>query len=265
MTDEQRQKAISGCLADCRYLDKDRGRRVAALSGLLLNAFVRKGQEGGRSEDLAVALDREIADYMGYQLTFSEACLAIEWGLHGEFGEYTGLNVERLFRFVRSYLESDARQYALKTARWKMEAPSVTTREDAARLNWESISDYTLERWREYMETGSLRSLRTEEPGAIDTGAVLAGRVCCMYSYQWLKAVGIVARDSQTARTEAEKERRAMAALRAKDPGFAVKAYAGAMMLLEVFVNADAAGMDLGEELAGIGKETPITERRFWI
>lgn len=264
MTDWQKMQRISGCIRDSRYLDTDRAARVSRLADMMYTAYSRKGQSAGNAESLAESLDREIGEYMGYQLSFSEACLAIDWGLHGEYGEYTGLNVERLFRFVRSYLESEVRQQALQQAQTGQAAPAELTQDEVQERNWYAMINYAAARWREYQQTGDLESLRPRSGGEFEEGARMAGRVCCMYAYQWLKKAGLVARDADTSRTEAEMERRALRILRRSDTGFEVKSYAGALMLRETFLTARRAGVDLKAELDAIYRETPLEERRFW-
>lgn len=265
MTDEQRIWKITGCIRDSRYLDTDRPVRISRLTDMMYDAYSRKGQNAGNAETLAETLDREISEYMGYQLSFSEACLAIDWGLHGEYGEYTGLNTERLFRFVRSYLESEVRQQALARLRLSASGPSAPSADEVQRLNWESMLGYTRERLEEWRITGRLECL-----GALSTGGMLAegvrqcSRVCCMYAVQWLKRVGILGYDGDTLATENGLKRRAMGILHTGEEGFAVRALAGALMLRETFMNADAAGVDLAEELDRVGEETPEAERRFW-
>lgn len=265
MTDEQKIRRISGCIRDSRYLDTDRAARVSRLADMMYAAYSRKGQNAGNAESLAESLDREIGEYMGYQLSFSEACLAIDWGLHGEYGEYTGLNVERLFRFVRSYLESEVRQQAKsQQAKSRQQGPAEMSQDEVQERNWYAMINYAAARWREHQQTGDLESLRPRSGGEFEEGVRMAGRVCCMYAYQWLKCVGLVARDADTSRTEAEMERRALRILRRSDSGFEVKSYAGALMLRETFRTALSAGVDMKTELDRIYRETPLEERRFW-
>ena len=264
MTDEQKIRRISDCIRDSRYQDNDRTWRISRLTDMMNDAYSRKGQGASNAETLAEALDREIADYMGYQLSFSEACLAIDWGLHGEYGEFTGLNVERLYRFVRSYLESEVRQQAVGQAKSRQQGPAELTQDEVQERNWYAMINYAAARWREHQQTGDLESLRPRSGGEFEEGARMAGRVCCMYTYQWLKKVGLVARDADTSRTEAEMERRALRILRRSDSGFEVKSYAGALMLRETFLTARRAGVDLKAELDAIYRETPLDERRFW-
>ena len=265
MTDEQRIRKITGCIRDSRYLDTDRTARMARLTDMMYDAYSRKGQNAGNAETLAETLDREISEYMGYQLSFSEACLAIDWGLHGEYGEYTGLNTERLFRFVRSYLESEVRQQALARLRLSGSGPSAPSADEVQRLNWDSMLGYARERLEDWRTTGRLECLEAQSTGGmLAEGVKQCSRVCCMYTVQWLKRVGILGYDGDTLATENGLKRRAMGILHTGEESFAVRALAGALMLRETFMNADAAGVDLAEELDRIIAETPEAERRFW-
>lgn len=265
MTDGQKIQRITGCIRDSRYLDTDRTARISRLTDMMYDAYSRKGQNAGNAETLAETLDREISEYMGYQLSFSEACLAIDWGLHGEYGEYTGLNTERLFRFVRSYLESEVRQQALTRMRLDRPGPSPRSADEVHRLNWESMLGYARDRLDEWRSTGQLECLGTQSPGGVlPEGVRLCSLVCCMYTVQWLKRVGILGYDGDTLATENGLKRRAMGILHTGEESFAVRALAGALMLRETFMNADAAGVDLAEELDRVSDEIPEAERRFW-
>lgn len=260
MTDEQKIRRISDCIRDSRYLDNDRTWRISRLTDMMYDAYSRKGQGASNAETLAEALDREIADYMGYQLSFSEACLAIDWGLHGEYGEFTGLNVERLYRFVRSYLESEVRQQAKS----RQQGPAEMSQDEREERNWYAMLNHVSASWREFRTLGDLECLRPRTGDEGEEGARIAGRVCCLSAYQWLKCVGLVARDVDTSSTEAEMERNALRLLRKTGTGFEVKAYAGALMLRETFRTAQSAGVDMKTELDRIYRETPLEERRFW-
>ena len=264
MTDEQKIRRISDCIRDSRYLDNDRTWRISRLTDMMYDAYSRKGQGASNAETLAEALDREIADYMGYQLSFSEACLAIDWGLHGEYGEFTGLNVERLYRFVRSYLESEVRQQAVGQTKSRQQGPAEMSQDEKQERNWYAMLNQVSACWREFRTLGDLDCLQARGGSENDEGARIAGRVCCLSAYQWLKCVGLVARDADTSRTEAEMERNALRRLRKTGTGFEVKAYAGALMLRETFRTAQSAGVDMKTELDRIYRETPLEERRFW-
>lgn len=260
MTYEQKIQRITGCLRDSRYLDNDRAARVSRLTDMMYDAYSRKGQNAGNAEALAESLDREIADYMGYQLTFSEACLAIEWGLHGEYGEYTGLNVERLFRFVRSYLESEERQQALKMSRSSGVPAHGLTRDEIQRRNWDAMLSYVRRAWTEF-RSGS-EGCAGSGPYAEDLEVAAAHNRA--NAYQWLKDQGLIARDSDTMATEAGMLKEACRRLRADSGSGAVKSLSGSLLLALYFRTAESAGLDLGAELDRIGRETPDDERRFW-
>lgn len=244
---------------------------MSALAGLLADAFDRKGQSASGADGLADMLDREIADYMGRQLTLREAMLAIDWGLHGEYGEYTGLNAERLFRFVRAYLKSGERQEAIRAANAKRLSPQKTM--DAGQENWNAmLHEFSkeLEYWRHN------RTVEAVKPRASmflpDVRRALTG-MC----YQWLKTVGLVSNDADTLGLELEQMKEAEKVLRKEGREFRtaydaalsrsipnqVKSYGYSLMMLAYFRNADAAGFDLDAIVANL-EQVPVEERRFF-
>lgn len=268
---QEKIQRIKPCLGQARYLDTPKPERMSALAGLLADAFDRKGQSASGADGLADMLDREIADYMGRQLTLREAMLAIDWGLHGEYGEYTGLNAERLFRFVRAYLESGERQEAIRAANAKRLSPQKTM--DAGQENWNAmLHEFSkeLEYWRHN------RTVEAVKPRASmflpDVRRALTG-MC----YQWLKTVGLVSNDADTLGLELEQMKEAEKALKREGRNIRnvfdealsrsipspVRSYGYSLMMLAYFRNADAAGLDLDAIVADLGR-VPAEDRRFF-
>lgn len=264
---QEKIQRIKTCLGQVRYLDTPKPERMSALAGLLADAFDRKGQSASGADGLADMLDREIADYMGRQLTLREAMLAIDWGLHGEYGEYTGLNAERLFRFVRAYLESGERQEAIRAANAKRMSPQKTV--NAGLENWNAmLKEFSeeVEYWRQH---------RTVE--AVKFGSDNGRRALTGMCYQWLKTVGLVSSDADTLGLELEQMKKAEKMLRREGRSMRnvfdevlsrsipspVRSYGYSLMMLAYFRNAEAAGIDLDAIVADL-KKTPAEERRFF-
>lgn len=279
MEQQQRIERITQCLSTHKYQDTPQPERMSALVGIVVDAFGRKGQGAGGAESLASRLDREISDYMGRQLTLQEALLAIDWGLHGEYGEYTGLNTERLFRFVRAYLESQDRQEAIRLwNRGRMQPGDQSpTRDQVNTRNWEAMySEFTglVDAWR---RTGTVEAVRrviprvhsSGEPRPLfsEEGLMHARRECTGMCYLWLKRLGYVLYDETTLGSEIEARKRAEAQLRQERSVIArstVDSLAYSMMMLVFFRAQEASGTDLDAVLAEIG-QTPEIERRFWV
>lgn len=244
---------------------------MSALAGLLADAYDRKGQSASGADGLADMLDREIADYMGRQLTLREAMLAIDWGLHGEYGEYTGLNAERLFRFVRAYLESGERQEAIRAANAERMSPQKTV--DAGLENWNAmLREFSaeVEYWRCNRAVEAVQS-RTSM-FLPDVRRALTG-MC----YQWLKTVGLVSSDAETLGSELAQMKEAEKVLRKEGREFStaydaalsrsipslVRSYAYSLMMLVYFRSADTAGIDLDAVVADL-ESVPVEDRRFF-
>ena len=244
---------------------------MSALAGLLADAYDRKGQSASGADGLADMLDREIADYMGRQLTLREAMLAIDWGLHGEYGEYTGLNAERLFRFVRAYLESGERQEAIREANSERMSPQKTV--DAGLENWNAmLKEFTeeVEYWR---QNHTVKAVMPRSSMFLpDVRRALTG-MC----YQWLKTVGLVSNDADTLGLELEQMKEAEKALKKEGRNIRnvfdealsrsipspVRNYGYSLMMLAYFRNADAAGLNLEAVVADL-EQVPVEERRFF-
>ena len=244
-----------------RFSDVRESERLSELARLLYEEYARKGQGASGADELAYRLDRDLADYYGRQLTLPEVLLALRWGLRGEYGEFTGLNADRLFRFVRGYMESPERQEAVR--RMRADAPGrggEPTADEIARRNWEAMLDYAATAYGDYRESGRLPGTQTEPAGGLEGALVIAQRHCEACCYRWLKAVGVVKGDADAFGAEARALRAAARMLRL--PEARTRALADAMMLEGVFRAADAESFDFPARLAELA-ETPEEERRF--
>lgn len=266
---------IAQRLTGVKYLDTSRHERLAGLTDILVDAYDRKGQGASGAAELAARLDSEIGSYMGRQLTFAEAAMAIDWGLHGEFGEYTGLNAERLFRFVRAYLESDDRKNAVKLENERRAGGqgSTLSRDEINRRNWEAM----LQEFRELCETWRKEHIVVATLPRVRMMSADMRRELTGMCYEWLKAVGLVTRDESTLGCEIERMKEAEKMIAKEDrrtgglldqtvPSIpsAVKSLGNSLMMQTYFLNADAAGLDLDSVIAGLDC-TPQQDRRFWL
>ncbi len=236
------------------------------LIGLLSDQYRRKNQDvsGGTLASTAGYLDNDIRYYYGGTITVPEARLAMEWGLHGEYGEFTGLNADRLFRFVRSYAESPERQEAVKrTKAPDMERRGRPTAEETGRKNWDAMLEYAMQAYGEFMADGSLPGTGPASAEGFAGALVLAQRHSEANCYRWLKTMGVVNTDADTAGSEAEAVRDAARRLRRQADAPSVKALADAMMLEGLFRTVKASGYDFPARMAELA-ETPESERRFW-
>lgn len=262
---------IMDAMREPRYSDVRESDRLSGLARLLYDEYARKGQSATGTDELAYRLDRDIRDYYGRQVTPGEVQLALRWGLRGEYGEFTGLNADRLFRFIRSYIESPERQEAVRRSYVPSPAQRQLTAEERGLQNWNAmLGEFRSEvaYWRGH------RQVEAVHP-AEDT-LVQVRRTITAMCYRWLKGVGLVSSDAST--LEVELEKTGIAARTLKREGCRVDAYSEAvsaympspvrslahsMMMEEYFLNAEAAGLDLDSVLSGL-ESTPEGRRRWY-
>lgn len=270
MTSEEKIARIAGSLGKAGYSNISQAGRVQALTAVVTACAQRKGQAmpGHAAETTAAALDAEIDRYFGRELSFDEVMLALDWGMHREFGEYSGINVDRLFDFVRRYRACPERQEAVS----RMESPAAPqagrrprTNAEIGRLNWESGRRYAMKAYGDFCETGSLPGTEVGK-GGVTRALVIAQRHNEANTYRWLKKVGIISEDERTAGTEAEAAKEAQRRLRkaGDEPGWEqVKTLAGALMLQAFFATVRKSGFDFQGAMEGV-PDIPEEDRLFW-
>ena len=269
MTSEEKISRIGETLGRARYSNISQAGRVHALTAAITACAQRKGQAmpGHAAESTAAALDAELDRYFGRELAFDEVMLAMDWGMHREFGEFSGINVDRMFDFVRQYRNCPERQEAasrLKSFTAPQERGGRTTAE-VGRLNWDAGYRYALKAFDDYNEFGTLPGTEVGKGGV--TGAlVIAQRHNEANTYRWLKKVGIISEDERTVGTETEAAREARRRLRRTgiEPGWEqIKTLAGALMLQAFFSTARKSGFDFKEAMDGVA-DIPEEDRLFW-
>lgn len=264
MEAQEKTSRITEALRSPAYADTDPARRRMALTMLLMDELDRKGQNASAADTTALRLDTDIADYYGRQVTLPEVELAVRWGLRGEYGDFTGINPDRLFRFVRSYIESGERMEAMRQRR----APQRQQEKvDAPALNWTALHDRTLELWQEYREGGCL-GFTQRYPSSQIWPVWSITRHVAADCWAWLKVQGLVEVDDELARQEADALRRASAvtareANAVEAPERAARSLAGAMLLEAWFTAAARSGYDVAENIRQSSEATPPQERRF--
>ena len=257
---------ISEKLQGPKYKDLPLAQVKTSLADFLSRQYRRKGQTVGESSLLETIdlLDEDISRYYGGTATYSEVELAIDWGLHGEYGEFTGMNADRLFRFVRNYMESQERTEGKRRANVMSQQP-VPQEVDIPRKNWEVYSWKTRSLWQEYLETGTVF---LNDTGLFDLGRIRVHVAdnCC----HWLILSGIVSDDDTTGalRRKAEKNSSTLLKRLSQNRGAAydsLKSVAtNAMMLQMIFSAMKSSGYDLAGEIDAIRSSTPESERIFY-
>lgn len=237
------------------------------LQNLLHGYYERKGQpsDGEQVAKTSDFLDADLRRYYGQTLTFEEVELAIDLGLHGEYGEYNGLNADRLFRFVRAYAMSDARADAIRQEKVAAgQAAPRKSREDVGLLNWNAMLSYTRQRWGEYRASGRLEGLGQTRGEVVSQVLGTVQRHNMANAYRWLKSVGLVDVDADCIKLESRALREAERILGDGTPRWKVEDLGYAKMLEGFFTVCRAQEFDLVAELAALDRDTPAGERRFW-
>lgn len=271
MTTEEKIQQIRERLPKAKYEAIKADGRIGSLTRVIVAFAQRKGQTilDNAAQLTASTLDADIERYYGRELAFEEVMLALDWGMHRVFGEFSGINVDRLFEFVRQYKECPERADALTQTKLqdaRLLEP-VPDKENIGLLNWNAMYDYAEKAYLEFLSTGGL-------PGTGAGQAGLAGALAVVQRhneanvYRWLKNVDIVNVDADTMGTEATAIREAERRLRRMAKGrpvsdMAIKDMAYAMMLENFFWTAESQGYNFLARLAEVS-ETPEEERRFW-
>lgn len=266
-TDNTPYSRISSAVRGQKYGSLEPGDATAGLAELLSLQYERKGQAPDTEylTKTAGMLDADLRRYYGQTLTFEEVELAIDLGLHGEYGEFVGLNADRLFRFVRSYAMSDARADAIRQEKVAAgQAAPRKTREDVGLLNWNAMLSYTRQRWGEYRASGRLEGLGQTRGEIISQVLCTAQRHNMANAYRWLKSVGLVEVDADCMELESRALREAERLLGDGTPRWKVEDLGYAKMLEGFFTVCRSQSFDLSGELAALDRDTPAGERRFW-
>lgn len=269
MTSEEKIARIAGSLGKAGYSNISQAGRVHALTAAITACAQRKGQAmpGHAAESTAAALDAELDRYFGRELAFDEVMLALDWGMHREFGEFSGINVDRMFDFVRLYRNCPERQEAASRMK-SFAAPAERTGRTAAevgRLNWDAGYRYALVAFNDYNELGKLPGTEVAK-GGVAGALVIAQRHNEANTYRWLKKVGIISEDERTVGTEAEASREARRRLlkTGTEPKWGqIKPLADALMLQAFFATARKSGFDFKGALDGVA-DIPEEDRLFW-
>lgn len=235
----------------------------------LTQQLKRRGQSasGGSIVEAADYLDDDVMRYYGNSLTMGEVMTALDWGLHGEFGEFTGINADRLFKFVRSYAMSSERRDAAQRLRGMSagSGPRALTNGEIGRLNWDSSFRYALKAYGDFCETGDLPGTEVGM-GGVAGALVIAQRHNEANAYRWLKAVGIVAEDDGTRKVENDTMRLAEEKLRRagmKSEWPQTKVLGEAILLLKFFQAVNSSGFDFEGRMKEV-ETTPFNDRLFW-
>ncbi len=244
-----------------RYSDVRDSDRLSGLARLLYDEFARKGQGSSGADELAYRLDRDLADYYGRQLTLPEVLLALRWGLRGEYGDFTGLNADRLFRFVRAYMESEPHRDALRAVQSRSQSPAAEEDRDAkARESWEMNLRCARRAWEDWRSLGFLPGAHRERVhgGGFASAMASVQTHTASIVYRWLKRLGFVACDQTTAAAESDSIARAREKVRRLPEHYGADSscLAGALMLERLF-----SGNDFSPVLSEL-EETPEEERR---
>lgn len=258
---------ISSAIRGQKYGSLEQGDARTGLSELLAQQYERKGQapDADFISKTAGLLDADLRRYYGQTLTFEEVELAIDLGLHGEYGEFMGLNADRLFRFVRAYAMSDARADSIRQERVSAgQAAPRKSREDVGLLNWNAMLRYTRERWGEYRASGRLEGLGATRGEILSQMLGTVQRHNMANAYKWLKSVGVIAVDAACMALESKSLREAARLLGDDTPRWKSEDLAYARLLEGFFTVCRAQSFDLYGELAALDRDTPAGERRFW-
>ena len=252
-----------------RYKDLPIDSVKGSLIKFLIRQYKRKGQAYSPEQlaEMIDILDEDINRYFGAMATYPEVELAIDWGLHGEYGEFTGMNADRLFRFVRNYMDSDERREAVKHteavkyARQKLRPDAMET----GRLNWDALYGRTVAFWEEFKTTGTVSGLYPDHAHLFGVHRHV-GAECLA----WMKSTQILARDEALFDLESRNEKRARQMLSQEriktgweNPEEAVKSLAGLLTLFDVFDKGRKAGFDFDARFAELGA-VPADERSYY-
>ena len=258
---------ISSAVRGQKYGSLEQGDTRTGLSELLAQQYERKGQNPDAEfiTKTVGLLDADLRRYYGQTLTFEEVELAIDLGLHGEYGDYNGLNADRLFRFVRAYAMSDARADAIRQEKVSAgQAAPRKTREDVGLLNWNAMLRYTRERWQEFRTSGRLEGLGSTRGEILSQMLGMVQRHNMAHAYKWLKSVGVIAVDAACMALEAKSLQEAARLLGDDAPRWQAEDLGYAKMLEGFFTVCRSQSFDLAAVLAELDRNTPAGERRFW-
>lgn len=118
-------------LADRRLASYQPGEILPAVNQILLQTYVLLGFAPPRENDLGILIAKLSADLQeSYpSLTLQEVALCFELGAKGEYGDFMGLNMRTITRWLKAYKTSDLRYQAVvmrEQAKAQAALPSVS-------------------------------------------------------------------------------------------------------------------------------------------
>lgn len=121
------QRAIS----DRRLISYQPGEILPAVNQILLQTYVLVGFAPPKANDLAILIAKLSADLQeSYpSLTLQEVALCFELGAKGEYGDFMGLNLRTVTRWLKAYQTSDIRYRAVverEQAKAQAALPSIS-------------------------------------------------------------------------------------------------------------------------------------------
>lgn len=244
MDNEKKTEDILNALSGRVYGEVDRADRLHDLSTAIVFYAQRRGSVmlAGTADKFAAMLDNDISFYLKDKITFEETKLALDWGTRGEYGDSTGINPDRLFKHVRSYMDSEPRREALRRRKSDL-TPTGTPPADGQDLFAKTVSfwnwacDQVREEWTRF-RNGEFVPCTTYD---------VFKRHRFLTCYCWLRSVGLVADDDGTRSAERTAVRDAVKMF---GEGTRAEAHAGAVMLEGYFRAALDTGFDLDGQLA---------------
>ncbi|WP_455639423.1 hypothetical protein [Parabacteroides sp.] len=106
---------LQHAIADRRLASYQPGEVLPAVNQILLQTYVLLGFSPPRERDLGILIAKLAADLQeSYpSLTLQEVALCFELGAKGEYGDFMGLNLRTVTRWLKSYQTSDLRYQAV--------------------------------------------------------------------------------------------------------------------------------------------------------
>lgn len=149
---------LQRAIADRRLMSYPPGEILPAVNQILLQTYILLGFTPPRANDLAILIAKLAADLQeSYpNLTLPEVALCFELGAKGEYGDFMGLNLRTITRWLKSYQTSEMRYKAVvereqAKARSALPPVSETYKEERERAFLHSVfehykSGYPIER-----------------------------------------------------------------------------------------------------------------------
>lgn len=121
------QARLQAALEGQRILDTDQAALATRLSHCLGQTYVVAGFRLPDAKDLGLLTAKLALDLaeQAPRLTLEEVSLCFELGAKGEYGDYMGINLRTLSRWLKAYRNSDARYQAVVEREKKRTAPAL--------------------------------------------------------------------------------------------------------------------------------------------